>query len=354
MPWRRRKDGYPYRKGMKAWVLTGHGPPEKVLSFRDMPDPVAGPGEVLVESEGFGLNYADTMAVRGLYREAPAPPCVIGYEVIGRVVALGSGTPAGLLGKRVVGLTRFGGFGQLAATDHRTVAVVPDGAPLAQALAMATQGITAWYMARVATQLWPGEKVLVRSAAGGVGQLLCQLAVASGCEVLAVASGQGKMEYLRSIGVQHTINRSGGNELAQITKALAGTRLDVSFNPVGGDTFKRDLGLLGSGGRVFIFGGAQRGAGAWGALRFVWRMGLLVPILLMMKGQSVLGVNMLRIATRRPDLAGHCLQQAVAAWQKGQLIPHSEPLLAADQLPHAISKLASGRTIGKLALRWDQ
>lgn len=339
---------------MKAWVLTGHGPPEKVLQLREIPDPVAGPGEVLVESEGFGLNYADTMAVRGLYREAPDPPCVIGYEVIGRVVAMGSGTPAGLLGKRVVGLTRFGGFGRLAHTDYRAVAVVPDDAPMAPVLAMTTQGITAWYMARVAAHLWPGEKVLVRSAAGGVGQLLCQLALAAGCEVLAVASGKEKMDYLRALGVQHAMDRSAGDELVQIKRALAGGRLDVAFNPVGGDTFKHDLSLLGSGGRLFIYGGAQRGGGVLGALRFVWRMGLLVPIVLMMKSKSVLGVNMLRIATHKPELLGHCLQQAVAAWQQGQLVPRTEPILHADELPAAISRLASGRTIGKLALRWDQ
>ena len=76
---------------MQAWQLTAHGAPEKVLQLRELPDPVTKPGQVLIRSEGFGLNYADVMAVKGLYRDAPPPPCVLGYEVVGRVEKCGDG-----------------------------------------------------------------------------------------------------------------------------------------------------------------------------------------------------------------------------------------------------------------------
>jgi NADPH:quinone reductase-like Zn-dependent oxidoreductase len=139
--------------------MAAHSPrrSNKVLALRDLPDPAPKTGEVLIRSEGFGLNYADVMAVKGLYRDAPPPPCIIGYETVGRVEQCGEGVPADLLGKRVLAMTRFGGYAQLACTDHRAVAEIPDDTGLGEALAMATQGATAWYMAMVTAPLQTGS-----------------------------------------------------------------------------------------------------------------------------------------------------------------------------------------------------
>ncbi|MEO8733487.1 MAG: alcohol dehydrogenase catalytic domain-containing protein, partial [Flavobacteriales bacterium] len=155
---------------MKAWQLTAHGDPQKVLALRELPDPSPKPGEVLIRSEGFGLNYADVMAVKGLYRDAPPPPCVIGYEIVGRVERCGEGVPSEWLGKRVLAFTRFGGYAQLACTDHRAIAAIPDELGIGEAVAMGTQGATAWYMSMLRWPVQSGMRVLIHSAAGGVGQ----------------------------------------------------------------------------------------------------------------------------------------------------------------------------------------
>lgn len=338
---------------MKAWQLTAHGEPSNVLALRDLPDPVPGPGEVLIRSEGFGLNYADVMAVKGLYRDAPAPPSIIGYETVGRVEQCGAGVPAGLLGKRVLAMTRFGGYAQLACTDHRAVAEIPDNMGLGEALAMATQGATAWYMSMIAAPLQTGHRVLVHSAAGGVGQLLTQIAVRQRCEVYAVAGGKEKMDYLRSLGAHHVIDRSQSDYSEQLQRLLGKEKLDVSFNAVGGTTFKKDMKLLGSGGKVVLFGGAERGSGAaFGTLRFVWNMGLVIPIFLMMQSKSIIGVNMLRMSEHRPVLVGACMQGALAAMQEGWLTPKVHPLFRAQELPQALQLLGSGKSIGKVAVSW--
>jgi NADPH2:quinone reductase len=338
---------------MKAWQLTAHGEPSKVLSLRELPDPVPKPREVLIRSEGFGLNYADVMAVKGLYRDAPPPPCVIGYESLGRVERCGEGVPAELLGKRVLAMTRFGGYAELACTDHRAVAEVPDGMALGEALSMATQGATAWYMAMVAAPVQRRDRVLVHSAAGGVGQLLTQIALRHGAEVFAVAHGAEKMAYLKQLGAQHVIDRKADDYAARIGMLLGKERLDASFNAVGGTTFKKDLKLLGSGGRLALFGGAERGAGgAFGTLRFVWNMGLVIPIFLMMRSKSILGVNMLRLSEHKPDLVATCMKEALAALAEGWLKPRAHPLFPADQLPQAVELLGSGNSIGKVAVRW--
>lgn len=338
---------------MQAWTLTAHGDPLRVFALREHPDPVPTTGQVLIRCEGFGLNYADVMAARGLYREAPPLPSVLGYEVVGRVERCGTGVPNELLGKRVVAMTRFGGYAQLTVTDHRACAVIPDELPLGEAAALATQGCTAWYAAVILCPLRKGQRVLVHSAAGGVGQLLVQLAVQRGCEVFAIASGEEKMTYLRSLGAQHCIDRSRGDYAEAVRTLLGAHKLDVSFNAVGGASYKKDMALLGSGGRILLFGGSERGAlGGLGTLRFVWRMGVLLPIFLMIKSRSVLGVNMLRISEDQPETIAECLREMVGAQRSGILRAHVHAELPASELPMAHTALASGRTMGKVVLRW--
>ena len=338
---------------MKAWYLIKHGDPHHALLLRDAPDPVPGPGQVLIRSEGFGLNFADVMAVRGLYRDAPEPPCVLGYETVGRVIACGAGTPDNHLGKRVTAIVRFGGYSELAAADHRAVVPIPEDMPLGVAAVLATQGATAWYLSHYACVLRPDQCVLVHSAAGGVGQLLAMIARHRGCEVFAVAKGAEKMAHLRSIGLAHVIDRAQGDYAEQARALLKGRQMDVCFNAMGGVTFKKDMSLLGSGGALILFGGATRaGLGAFGTLRFVWGMGIVIPVLLMMRSRSVIGVNMLRIGERHPELLAHCMRELVEAVGVGWLKPHVHHTYASAELPDAIAALASGGTIGKVVVRW--
>ncbi len=338
---------------MHTWQLTAHGSPDKVLQLRELPDSAPQPGEVRIRSEGFGLNYADVMAVKGLYRDAPPPPCVLGYEVVGRVEQCGKGTPQSLLGKRVLAFTRFGGYAQYACTDHRAVAEIPDQMDLGIALALATQGATAWYMAMVSAPVQKGNRVLIHSAAGGVGQLLVQIALRQGCEVFAVAHGVEKLAYLKQLGAPHVIDRKATDYALELHKLLGNERLDASFNAVGGSTFKKDLALLGSGGKLVLFGGAERGkGGTFGTLRFVWHMGIVIPIFLMMKSKSLIGVNMLRLSESKPLLVAECMAAALAATHQGWLKPRVHPLFSANQLPQALELLGSGKSIGKVGVRW--
>src|SRR5690554_4338213 len=97
---------------MKAVVLVKHDSPEEAFELREVPEPTVGPNQVLVKAEGFGLNFADVMARNGLYREAPPTPCVLGYEVVGRVEKVGEKVSDSLLGKRVLAFSRFGGYAE--------------------------------------------------------------------------------------------------------------------------------------------------------------------------------------------------------------------------------------------------
>lgn len=183
--------------------------------------------------------------------------------------------------------------------------------------------------------------------------MLVQIALNRGAEVFAVAHGAEKMAYLKQLGAQHVMDRKAEDYAAAVSTLLGDERLDASFNAVGGTTFKKDLALLGSGGRLVLFGGAERGkGGAFGTLRFVWNMGCIIPILLMMRSKSLLGVNMLRLSEHKPLLVAACMQGALGAWKEGWLDPKVHPLYSADQLPQAVALLGSGRSIGKVAVRW--
>ena len=338
---------------MLAWILTKHGDPEKVLRLQEYPDPKPGDGQVLIDAEGFGLNYADVMAVRGLYREAPPVPSILGYEVVGRVEAAGAGVPEDLIGRRVVAFTEFGGYAQKIVTDHRSTAIVPETTTLGEAAALATQGCTAWYASMVLCPLHPLERVLVHSAAGGVGHLLVQIALNRGCEVIAIASGSKKLDLLRSMGAQYVLDRKAEDHLDRLRKLTSSRPIDVSFNAVGGSTFKQDMSMLASGGRLVLFGGSERGSlGSFGTLKFVWRMGILLPIFLMMKSQSLLGVNMLKMSRNKPELLALCLRQVVEAYRDGIIRPYVHREFDHTELPEAHRELAAGGTMGKLVVLW--
>lgn len=310
--------------------------------------------EVLIESEAFGLNYADVMARLGLYREAPPMPSVVGYEMVGTIREVGKDCDPSLVGKRVVAFCRFGGYGKHVITWDYAVVPIED-TPAEVAMVLCTQAVTAYYMAEYLTPIHSGEKVLIHAAAGGVGTVLIQLAKRKGAEVFAKIGDDSKAELVRSLGADHVINYNKGDYGQQIEAILKGDRLDVSFNAVAGSTYKTDLKLIGSGGRLLLFGGAELGRARWGIfskLSFARKMGMLIPIGLMMRSKNILGVNMLKIADNRPMVLKKCLEDVVEMYMKGELKPQVGGVYPVDQLAEAHTALEGGKTTGKLTVKW--
>lgn len=334
--------------------LVKAGEAEKAFERRPKGIPTPAGNQVVVESEAFGLNYADVMARRGLYREAPPMPCVIGYEMVGTVSHVGPDADAGLLGKRVVAFCRFGGYGKHVLTHD--YAVVPiDTISAEEAMVLCTQAVTAYYMASYLTPVQKGEKVLVHAAAGGVGTVLIQLAKMQGGEVFAKVGHESKEELVRSLGADHVINYRKVKYEQEILKILNGDRLDVTFNPVAGSSYRKDLKLVGSGGRVVLFGASELGRAKWGifsSLNFVRKMGMILPIGLMMRSKSVLGVNMLKIADNRPEVMRFCLNAVVDLYKQNKLIPQVGGVYSIDRLGEAHAALEGGKTTGKLTVKW--
>ncbi len=335
-------------------VLIGKGRAEKAFQRRSIELPELKDDEVLIESEAFGLNYADVMARNGLYRDAPPKPCVLGYELVGKVVQIGKNVDEALLDKRVLAFTRFGGYGKHAITKSNALVLI-DETPAEEAMALCTQAVTAYYMAEYVSSIHKGEIVLIHAAAGGVGTILIQLAKMKGAFVIAKVGSDEKGELAKKIGADLYINYKKGDYQTQLAQALPGKKIDVIFNPVAGSTYKKDFSILAAGGRIFLYGGSEMAGGKFGilsTLNFLRKMGVLLPVVLMMSSKNILGVNMLRIADDKPEVLQTCLEAVIELYKKGKLIPQIGGVYSVDEIAVAHNQLEDGQTSGKLTIKW--
>lgn len=342
-------------KQTEAFFLIKKGSAESAFELRSLSLPELKNDQVLIEVEAFGLNYADVMARLGLYREAPPMPCVIGYEVVGIITEVGVSGNKELVGKRVVAFCRFGGYAKHVITENYAVSVI-DNMDAGVALSLATQFVTAHYMVSRSANVQAGERILVHAAAGGVGTALIQLCKLKGANVIAKVSSKEKERLVSDLGADQVVNYKTGAYEEQILTRLGSERLDVSFNPVAGATFKKDWALLGTGGRMVLFGGSELSNGKWGllsTLNFVRKMGFIVPIGLMMRSKSILGINMLKVADFKPKVLAQCLNEVVQMVQQGQIHPVVGGVYKQGELKMAHRLLEEGKTVGKLIIVWD-
>lgn len=244
---------------VRAVLLRAFGPPE-VLRAEDVPDPVTGPGQVLIEVAAASVVFIETRIRAG---DAPTPahrpalPVVPGNGVGGVIREAGEGVDDGLLGARVVSTTGGrGGYAELVAVDAAEPIRVPDGLDTEVATALLADGRTAVGLTRAARPA-AGEWVLVEAAAGGVGTLLVQLAVASGARVVAAAGGAAKLRHAAEAGAEVTVDYTAAGWPDRVREATGG--IDVVFDGVGGDIGRTALGLVRDGGR-FVAHGMAGGA----------------------------------------------------------------------------------------------
>jgi len=336
----------------KQYVLIGHGEPDKAFALRDAELPALKEGQAILESEGFGLNFADVMARRGIYQDAPPLPSVIGYEAVGRLV---QDCGPYRKGRRVLAFTRFGGYASHIVVSEQTIRAIPDSMPLGEALALAVQFCTAYHAAYECVNVFPDDHVLVHAAAGGVGTLLVQLLRLKGCTIYGTAGSDAKLDYLRQQGVHHPINYRS-QDFVGVIKGKLGTRgLDVVFDPLGGSNFKRGFGLLGKGGRIVGFGASEQLGGGLqiiDTLKLAWNFGLFSPIQLLISSKAMIGINMLHIADDRPHVLGRCMEAGIEMWQKGAIRPVVGAEFLHTQLAEAHRLLESRQSTGKVVVRW--
>ncbi|SDK68757.1 medium chain dehydrogenase/reductase family protein [Streptomyces indicus] len=253
-------------------VLPGKVEPEG-LRVRRGPVPVPGPGQVLVAVEATGVSFAEQQMRRGRYFDQPPFPFVPGYDLVGRVTALGPGVPGDLEGCRIAALTKTGAWASHVLVDAEDAVPVPDGVGAAEAETAVLNGITAWQMLHRKARVRSGQTILVHGAGGGVGSLLVQLARGAGVRVIGTASPRHHAA-LRARGVEPVDYRTG--DVPARVRALAPGGVDAVFDHVGGRSVVDSWRLLAPGGTLVSYGSAAtldaEGSKMWPVLKILGRM----------------------------------------------------------------------------------
>lgn len=239
---------------MHAIRVSRTGGPE-VLELAELADPQPGEGELLVDVAAVGVNFIDVYRRTGLY---PVPlPSVPGSELAGTVLAVGPGVEGFSPGDRVATSDASGAYAERAVVPAARAVHVPDGVTSEAAAAVLLQGMTAHYLAYDTFALRPGHRCLIHAAAGGVGLLLVQLAKRIGAEVIATVGSEPKAAAARAAGADHVIVTSE-QEFGAAVEAISGPRsVDVVYDGVGRETFRRGLDVLRRRGMMVTFGNAS-------------------------------------------------------------------------------------------------
>ena len=311
---------------MRAIRIERFGGPE-VMELVELPDPVPGDGEVVVEVTRCGINFADTHATRNDYLAEQTLPLTPGGEIAGRAED----------GRRVAAILPSGGYAEKVAVPRSWLVPIADEVSDDQAASLLLQGLTAHALVHRCARLAPGETVVVQAAAGGTGTLAVQLAKRAGARVIALASSEDKRALAARLGADATVDSRADELGAAILEANEGREVDAVFEMTGGETFEACLRTLAPFGRLVSFGIATR------------EQNQVATGHLMRHSRAVIGFWLMHLIPRREEIAAMTsdLHDAVAAGELEVVVGDVYPL--AD-VRRAHEDLTARRTTGKLLL----
>jgi NADPH2:quinone reductase len=239
---------------MKAIQVAQVGGPE-VLTLVELPVPAPKPNEALVQIEAAGVNFIDVYVREGRY---PTPlPFINGQEGAGTVTAVGSDVSSVKPGDRVAYAGALGSYAEYAAVPADRLVLIPDQMDFTQAAAAMLQGMTAHYLTHSTYKLQAGETALIHAAAGGVGQLLVQMAKKIGARVIATAGTEEKAKLALNAGADECIIYTEADFETETRRLTDGKGVHVVYDGVGKATFEKDLNVLQPRGYLVLFGGSS-------------------------------------------------------------------------------------------------
>lgn len=320
---------------MRAIQVREFGGPE-VLNPEEVPDPVAGPGQVVVGLAVADVIYLDTL-LRGGWGQDIFPrrlPYVPGGGGAGRVLSVGEGVDPGWLGRHVVARASSGYAEQIAA-DVDEIVEVPDGLGSAEAAAVLHDGVTALMLAHRA-QIARDEWVLVAAAAGGAGSLLVQLARDAGAHVAAAARGERKLALARELGAEVTVDYADEGWQDRVRQAVGGAGVSLAFDGAGGELGTAVFEAVADGGRFLTYGTSN---GAFSAID---------PQVA--ERRRVRVINTLEAGPPDPDTVRQRLTEALSLTVRGRMRPVIGATYPLERARDAHASLAERATLGKSLL----
>ena len=323
---------------MRAVVCSELGPAEK-LDLVEIPDPVPGPGEVVLDVRAAALNFPDTLVIEGKYQMQPELPFIPGGEAAGVVAAVGEGVTDYPIGAPFISMGYVGAFAEKWKVPAQTLMPKPEQLSFEEAAAFGLTYGTSYYALKQRAALQPGETLLVLGAAGGVGSSAVEIGKAMGARVIAAASTDEKLGFAADMGADEGINYSTEDLRGRIKELTGGAGVDVVYDPVGGDLSEPALRSTAWNGRFLVIGFA---AGPIPQISLN---------LMLLKGISVVGVFWGSWSTRDPKASMQNFSELFAMVAEGKLHPRVTDVYPLESYEAAFGALTGRRARGKVVLQ---
>lgn len=319
---------------MRALICSTWGTVDG-LTVGDLPEPVPGTGEVLIDVAACAANYADALMIAGQYQTRPALPFAPGLEAVGTVRACGPEVTRCGVGDRVMALLHHGGMAERAVAAASDVWRVPAGMTLSDAAAFPIAYFSSDVALRWQGRLAAGETLLVLGAAGGVGLTAVEIGRAMGARVIACASTAEKRAVARAHGADEVLDYTTGDLAAAVMALTDGRGADVCFDPVGGAMFDAALSALGWGGRYVLVG-------------FVGGVPQIPANRLLVKNRAALGSSLRHYRWHARDKLEISAEALFAWYAEGRLRPLVTQCLPLARGAEALQLLTSRRAHGRV------
>lgn len=332
---------------MKALLSRAPGGPE-TLALAELPDPVAGPGELLVAVKACAINYPDVLIIEDKYQFRPERPFAPGCEIAGVVEAVGEGVTGWSPSDRMISTLPHGGLAEKAVVPAAGAQPLPEGRSFAEGAALILTYATTIHALVDRGGIKAGETLLVLGAAGGVGLAAVELGKAYGARVVAAVSSEAKAEAARAAGADATMIYAAGPFGRDEAKALAAQfkdavgpdGADLIYDPVGGDYAEPALRSIAWEGRYLVIG-------------FPAGIPKLPLNLTLLKSCDVRGVFWGAFAARDPKANAAHVRTLFRLWEEGRIAPRVSRTWPLAQGAQAIAHMASRQAIGKLVVTMD-
>jgi putative PIG3 family NAD(P)H quinone oxidoreductase len=319
-------------------ICTGIGGPD-VLALQDVPAPIPGPREVLLDVRATALNRADLLQRRGLYPPPPGASDILGLECSGVVAALGPGAARFAVGARVMALLAGGGYAEQVVVHEDVLLAVPDRLSFEEAAAVPEAFLTASEALLVEAELSAGQRVLVTAAASGVGSAAIQIAKLRGAFVLGSASA-GKLSTVKALGADVALERDAADFVDLLRAATEKRGVDAIVDFIGASSLARHQACLAERGRLVLVG-LLGGASAPLDLGRV-----------LMKRQHIRGLVMrTRSTAEKIELTARFQRELWPALDRGALSPRLDQILPLTDVAIAHARMEQNLNTGKIVLR---
>lgn len=317
---------------MHAMQVTAYDTP---LALREVDIPQPGAGQVVIRVATCGLNFGDTLAIKGTYQEKPPLPFTPGMELAGTVHAVGAGVTQFATGQRVAAYSGQDGLAEYACVAADKCVALPDEMSFTDAAAFLITYGTSHLALEDRARLRPGERLLVLGASGGVGLTAVELGKLMGAEVIACARGAEKLEICRQLGADHLID-SETDDIRDTVKALGGA--DVLYDPIGGDQFKAAFRACNPGARLLPLGFASG------------EIPQIPANILLVKNMTVLGLYIGGYAKLNPKALTDSFETLIGWYVAGKIKPHVSHVLPLRQANEGLDLLRSRKATGKVVI----